>query len=218
MDDNNEVEKNLNEGEKAGVGEEFSEPENFNDDAKTVASTKVSDDVVYKSKSREMFEWVASILIALVIALVLRNYVVTFVRVDGTSMVPTLQNNERLIVVRLGYQPKAGDIIILNPPVGRGPYVKRVIGMPGQTVSIDNATGNVYIDGVLQKEPYINNNTTSNKSEYVVPDNCVFVMGDNRGVSHDSRSSDVGFIPYESVLGKVVFRVWPFTKFGLIEK
>lgn len=217
MDENNEIEKNLNEGEKAGVREDFSEPENFNDNAKTAASVKANDDVIYKSKSREMFEWVASILIALVIALVLRNYVVTFVKVYGTSMVPTLQNNERLIVVRLGYQPKAGDIIILNPPVGRGPYVKRIIGMPGQTVSIDNATGNVYIDGVLQDEPYINNMTTSNKSQFIVPEKCVFVMGDNRGSSHDSRSSDVGFIPFESVLGRAVFRVWPFTRFGLMQ-
>ncbi len=170
-----------------------------------------------KSAAREAGEWVLSIAVALVIALLLRNYVVSFVRVDGSSMVPTLINGERLIVVRCGYKPHAGDIIILNPPSGRGPYVKRVIGMPGQTVKIDNETGDVFIDGEKLDEPYINNKTTSHQSEFVVPENSVFVMGDNRGSSHDSRSADVSFIPYKNVLGKVICRVWPFNKFGKIE-
>lgn len=171
-----------------------------------------------KSTSREVFEWISSIVIALVIAFLLRNFVITFVRVDGESMLPTLVNNERLIVIRLGYTPKQGDVVILDPPNGRGPYVKRVIGMPGQTVTINN--GSVYIDGELQEEDYVNNPTfpMSGQSEFVVPEGSVFVLGDNREHSHDSRSEDVGFIKKEKVLGKVVCRVWPLNKFGSIEK
>lgn len=230
MEDLNESNKDLNENtqkenetvenkeELRGNVEDKLENDIFEEsDVETFATTEQINDALYKSKSREMFEWVGSIAIALVVALILRNYIVTFVKVDGSSMVPTLINNERLIVVRLLYKPHEGDIIILNPPVGRGPYVKRIIGMPGQTVTIDSITGNVYVDGVLKDEPYINNKTIGSKSEYVVPDKCVFVLGDNRGVSHDSRAPDVGFIPYKSVLGKVVFRVWPFTRFGTIK-
>ena len=181
-----------------------------------VTETTVPSAPPKKSAAREAGEWVLSIVVALVIALFLRNYVISFVRVEGSSMVPTLINGERLIVIRCGYKPHAGDIIILNPPSGRGPYVKRVIAMPGQTIKFDNETGNVFIDGEKLDEPYINNKTTSRETEYTVPENSVFVMGDNRGSSHDSRSQDVSFIPYKNVLGKVVFRVWPFTKFGKV--
>lgn len=217
MGENNDYEKNSNEIENTSDNNDIFESSFKTEETKAVVGTP--DGPPVKSKSREMLEWIVSIAIAIVIALIIRNYVVTFVRVDGSSMVPTLIHNERLFVVRLGYQPKARDIIILNPPSGRGPYVKRIIGMPGQTVKIDNATGNVYVDGEPLNEPYINNKTNSNggKTEYVVPENCVFVMGDNRGSSHDSRSSDVGFIPFENVLGKVVFRVWPLTKLGLVK-
>ena len=200
---------------------------NFNEE-NLITETGVPSEPPKKSAAREVGEWVLSIVIALAIALLLRNYVISFVRVDGTSMVPTLLNNERLLVVRLGYKPQSGDIIILDPGPDpytgkkRGPYVKRVIGMSGQTVKIDNQTGDVYVDGnKLNEQAYINNKTESNTNElvaeYNVPENCVFVMGDNRGFSHDSRSADVSFIPYERVMGKAVFRVWPPNKFGKVK-
>lgn len=196
------------------------ENENINNESininETVSETGTPSEVPKKSAGREALEWVASILIAVVVALLLRNYVITFVRVDGSSMVPTLTNNDRLIVIRLGYKPQAGDIIILNPSTGRAPYVKRVIGMPGQTVKITE-TGDVYVDGEKLDEPYTNTKTNIvSASEYTVPENCVFVMGDNRMHSHDSRSEDVSFIPYKNVLGKVVCRVWPLNKIGSV--
>ena len=184
------------------------ENENINNESininETVSETGTPSEVPKKSAGREALEWVASILIAVVVALLLRNYVITFVRVDGSSMVPTLTNNDRLIVIRLGYKPQAGDII------------KRVIGMPGQTVKITE-TGDVYVDGEKLDEPYTNTKTNIvSASEYTVPENCVFVMGDNRMHSHDSRSEDVSFIPYKNVLGKVVCRVWPLNKIGSV--
>ncbi len=166
---------------------------------------------------KEIFEWVSSIVIAIIVALILKNYVVTLVRVDGTSMVPTLQNAERLVVVRLGYKPQSGDIVIFHPPNGREPYVKRIIGMPGQEIFIDNSTGKVYVDGDELDEPYINNKTTSGASQFTVPENHVFVMGDNRMNSHDSRRADVGYISFDAIMGKAVFRVWPLSQIGTLK-
>ncbi|MBO4897577.1 MAG: signal peptidase I [Clostridia bacterium] len=194
----------------------MSENNDFQQDNITTGTETPSSPPV-KSAAREVGEWVLSIVIALVIALVLRNYVISFVRVDGSSMVPTLQNNERLFIVRLGYKPKSGDIIILDPGPGadgkkRGPYVKRVIGLPGETVEINNETGEVTVDSKPFVVDGINNETRSAQDTYVVPENSVFVMGDNRNNSHDSRASDVSFVPYNRVMGKVVFRVWPLNK------
>lgn len=172
-----------------------------------------------KSIGREIAEWVCSIAIALIIALVLRNHVVILAKVDGNSMLPTLHNNERLVVWRLGYEAEAGDIVILDPPSGRGPYVKRIIATGGQTVKIDNATGDVYVDGEKLQEPYINNKTyaVQGESEFKVPEGHAFVMGDNRGNSHDSRSADVSYIPEDKIYGEVVLRIWPLNTFGTVK-
>ena len=181
---------------------------------------EVTEDVVpKKSIGREISEWVCSIAIALVIALVLRNYVVILARVDGNSMLPTLHNNERLVVWRLGYEAEAGDIVILDPPSGRGPYVKRVIATEGQVVKIDNMSGEVYVDGEKLSEPYINNKTytMTGESEFIVPEGHTFVMGDNRGNSHDSRSADVSYIDEDKIYGKVVLRIWPFNALGTVK-
>lgn len=181
---------------------------------------EVTEDVVpKKSIGREIAEWVCSIAIALIIALVLRNYVVILARVDGNSMLPTLHNNERLVVWRLGYEAEAGDIVILDPPSGRGPYVKRVIATEGQVVKIDNMSGEVYVDGEKLSEPYINNKTytMTGESEFIVPEGHTFVMGDNRGNSHDSRSADVSYIDEDKIYGKVVFRIWPINALGAVK-
>ena len=172
-----------------------------------------------KSFGREIAEWVCSIAIALIIALVLRNHVVILAKVDGNSMLPTLHNNERLVVWRLGYEAEAGDIVILDPPSGRGPYVKRIIATEGQVVNIDNISGEVYVDGEKLDEPYINNKTytMTGESEFIVPEGHTFVMGDNRGNSHDSRSADVSYIDEDKIYGKVVFRIWPINALGAVK-
>ena len=198
----------------------MSNNENINENL--ITETAAPAETPKKSPAREAGEWVLSIVIALVIALLLRNYVISFVRVDGSSMEPTLINNERLFIVRLGYKPKSGDIVIVNPGPGsdgrkRGPYVKRVIGLPGETVEINNETGEVTVDSKPFVVQGIDNHTRSSQDTYVVPENSIFVMGDNRNNSHDSRSTDVGFIPYDRVIGKVVFRVWPLNKFGNVK-
>lgn len=169
---------------------------------------------------KEILEWVQAIVIALVIALVIRTFVFSLIRVDGHSMVPTLQHNDRLIVTKLMYKPQQGDIIILRPPMHKNtPFVKRIIALPGQTVDIDFKKHKVLVDGVELKEPYINEPTVQRgdvKFPVVVPENTVFVLGDNRNNSRDSRYSDVGMVPYKSIIGKAVFRIWPLNNFGSI--
>ena len=130
---------------------------------------------------REVFDWVQAIIAAVVIALFIRTFLFTLVRVDGPSMEPTLQNNNILIVTRAGYQPKAGDVIIFRPEKHQDtPYVKRIIATQGQEVDIDPETGDVFVDGVLLEEDYIKekiHRLYDVKFPVVVPEDCVFVMG-----------------------------------------
>ncbi|NLY43806.1 MAG: signal peptidase I [Clostridiaceae bacterium] len=167
-------------------------------------------------------EWIQAIVIALVIAFVIRTFFFTMIRVDGQSMEPTLHHNDRLIVTKFMYKPKQGDIIILRPPMHKDtPYVKRIIALPGQEVNIDFENKIVYVDGVPLDEPYIAEPTATKGDidfPVVVPEDTVFVLGDNRNRSRDSRFSDVGMIPFDSIIGKATIRLWPLKDFGSIYK
>lgn len=204
-----------------------------------------------KSVGREIFEWVYSIVIAVVIAMLIKGFLFDVVKVDGLSMYPTLNDNDRLIVTKLGYEPKQGDIIILDSAYGRREtyydrlaaergkeelsgfekltaglslpkdlkkvyYVKRVIATEGQTV--DLVDGKVYVDGDRLDEPYYSGETYSidETVEYplTVSEGCVFVMGDNRGHSLDSRSAQLGEVKTEAVLGHSQLRIYPFNAIG----
>lgn len=176
-----------------------------------------------KSAKREMLEWVEAIIIAVIIAFVIRTFIMTVVKVDGQSMENTLHDSERLIVWRLGYEPKNDDIIIFEPKCAPGSYyVKRIIATEGQTVTIDYDTNSVYVDGEKLDEPYIKEEMelypySASSDEYTVPEDCVFVMGDNRNHSSDSRNPDVGFVTEESILGKAVLRFWPLNTLGTVK-
>lgn len=168
---------------------------------------------VKKSAKSEILEWVVSILVAVVLALVIRNFVFTVVRVDGESMLPTLNHNDRLVVWRLGYKPENGDIIVLHQ-AGHNPYIKRVIANEGQTVDIDFETSTVYVDGVALEEDYINEPTKLRGNvnfPVTVGEDEVFVLGDNRNNSRDSRFNDVACVDYDDILGKAVLRFLPFS-------
>lgn len=186
---------------------------------------------------REILEWIFALALAFIIALGIKEYVFTMVKVEGHSMVPTLQDEDRLGVWRLGYQPHKGDVIILHPRSNpKTAYVKRIIALPGQTVTINFSNhkvltdgkvleaNQVYVDGQALDEPYINEKTARNENmkfpvdSIKVEPNTVFVMGDNRNNSSDSRSSSVGLVDYKSVMGKAIFRLWPFDRFGAIDK
>lgn len=173
---------------------------------------------------KEAFDWVASIAIALIIALLIRRFIFTLVKVDGPSMNPTLTHGDTLFTTRLMYTPKVGDIIIFRPPASPDtPYVKRVIALEGQTVSLDPLTGKVTVDGEVYDEPYTAEPIAPSRIgdmtyPYTVPENCVFVLGDNRNNSHDSRDSDVGAVPVKNIIGKAQFRLLPLNAFGSLYK
>lgn len=174
-------------------------------------------EAVKKSAGKELLEWVQAIVIAVVLALLIRNFVFTVVRVDGQSMEPTLHNNDRMIVWRLGYEPKAGDIVIFNPPgYDKSIYwVKRVIALEGQHVEIDYYTNSVYVDGEKLDEEYLGEEMLAQQTitEVDVPEGCVFVLGDNRNHSTDGRV--IGPIDKDTVIGRAVFRFWPLGKWSL---
>lgn len=152
-----------------------------------------------KSLKRELMEWVVAIAIAVVVAFVVRTYFFTFVSVSGGSMDNTLQDGQKLVISRFNYTPEQGDIIVFTPDMHPDtPYIKRVIATEGQTVDIDER-GVVYVDDRVYDEDYINYKVTlTDDVEFpiTVPEDCVFVMGDNRtpGGSHDGRSLDVSSV------------------------
>lgn len=225
-------------------------PENNSSNQEVSSNEKSSS----KSKStlREIWEWVYTIVIAIVIAMLIKGFVFDIVRVDGSSMFPTLKNNDRLIVTKLGYEPEQGDIIILDSTyknreeyfdtlaaqegkdelssmskfiksfslpdnLKKKYYVKRVIALPGQTVDLHD--GKVYVDGQQLEESYYSGTTSSIDPTVHFPitveDDMVFVMGDNRPRSKDSRSSELGQVPYEAILGKSQIRIWPLNTIGM---
>lgn len=177
---------------------------------------------------KEIRDWVIAIAIAVIVALLVRNFVFTLVKVQGASMEPTLQSGDRLYVNRFFYTPEKGDIVIFEPASDPGrPYIKRVIATEGDTVFIDYETGDVYVNDEIIDEPYIKDVTArtgnyimslvsagkySRETPIVVEENKIFVLGDNRNNSTDSR--EIGQVPLDEVLGGAVFRFWPLDSFG----
>lgn len=213
---------------------------------------EVKNEKKQKSVGREIFEWAYSIIIAVIIAFLIKSFLFDIVKVDGQSMFPTLHHNDRLIITKLGYEPKQGDIIILdanysnreayfeslaksegtdeisgarkmkesfNLPEGCSKiyYVKRIIATEGQTVDIYD--GKVFVDGKELDEPYFDGETFATDSQvkypFTVSEGCVFVMGDNRGNSTDSRSSRLGEVNEKAILGKSQLRILPLNSIGM---
>lgn len=156
------------------------------------------------------------VLVAFLLAVVLRAYVFDITRVEGTSMFPTLNDGDSLITAKITYlldEPARGEIVVLEAPDIPGEdYIKRVIALPNEELTISN--GQVYINGVLLDEPYLNGVETAGDIHTIVPTGFYFVMGDNRPDSRDSRVDNVGFISSDDITGQAVWRVWPLERFG----
>ncbi len=174
-------------------------------------------------------EWVGSLVYAVLIMLVLNIFVFRSITVDGGSMNNTLQNADKVIATNLFYTPQRGDIVVvqadklMNRMTMRygEPIIKRVIALEGDTVRFDFNKGEVYLNGELLEEDYIAAATITPEScksgvDYVVPAGHVFVMGDNRNASTDSRDSRVGFVDKDLIMGKAIFRFMPFDSMGLL--
>ena len=173
-----------------------------------------------RERLENAFEWVDALVSAAVIVVLLFTFFFRTVGVEGTSMVPTLEEGDRLIISHLFYQPQQGDIVVIVQPDSETPaIIKRVIAVAGQTVDIDFSRGIVMVDGQVLEEPYISEPTHMKRDvqfPVTVPEGCVFVMGDNRNRSLDSRDSSIGMIDQQSILGKAVFHLFPFQKMGWI--
>ena len=176
------------------------------------------------SLASDLFDWAEALVYALALLVVVCAFFVRRSGVQGTSMYPTLDNGDQLLLLSFGYnEPERGDIVVLMADDFMDkPLVKRVIGIGGDVIDMD-PSGTVTVNGEALYEPYIND--LNGQDMYLgdiqfpltVPDGQVFVMGDNRNGSSDSRKAEVGTIPYEKIVGKAVFRLFPFNRMGRIE-
>ena len=169
----------------------------------------------------ELIDWVKALLPALIVALIFTT-VLRPVKVDGRSMLETLQDNDRILVTGINYEPACGDIVVVKfKTEDNEAIVKRIIAVAGQTIDINSETGEVTVDGKVLDEPYISGPTYQRydgvEFPLTVEEGHVFVMGDNRPVSNDSRSVLIGQISCDDIIGKAILRVYPFKSFGLIE-
>lgn len=161
----------------------------------------------------DVFDWVQSLVLALIVCVMLFTFVVRVVSVSGTSMLDTLQNNDRIIVSNLFYTPKQGDIVVLRKEsFSAEPLVKRIIATGGQTVHIDFEAGIVYVDGEPLDEPYAREPITRRidfDEDVLVPEGSIFVLGDNRNGSTDSRDFRIGCIDERLIMGRAFFLLIP---------
>jgi len=170
---------------------------------------------------KEIIDWVKTIVISLALAFLIVQVIKPTI-VSGESMYPTLNDRDYLILNRMAYKfgdIDRGDIIVFKTDLKQDngkekDLIKRVIAIPGDHLVIKDSK--VYINGEVQDEPYIHNEYTSGDIDIVIPDNDVFVMGDNRENSRDSRSSDVGLVNKSDIIGEVMIRLFPFNKIGTV--
>ena len=176
---------------------------------------------------RELYDWIDAIVVTLIVVVILFTLVFRIVGVQGHSMMQTVHEGDRVIISNMFYTPAAGDIVVISRNYSNDekqidtrenePIIKRVIATAGQEVDIDFEAGEVFVDGQKLEEAYVNTPTNLRYDiafPQTVPEGCVFVMGDNRNNSLDSRSSTIGMVDVRYVLGHAVFRVLPFGSFG----
>lgn len=181
---------------------------------------------------------IESVIFSVFIVLLTFTYLFRISDVSGPSMEPTLVENDRVVISPLFYTPKPNDIIIVDSKNLDKLIVKRVIAVEGQSVDINFEEGIVYVDGKpvdeqlyepdengnapeLRADHFVNTLTTANMGAFpsypvTVPENCIFVLGDNRNRSKDSKHAELGFVPEDEVVGKVVLRIYPFSSFGTL--
>ncbi len=155
---------------------------------------------------------IKNLIIALIIAIALKVLFIDFIQVDGKSMFNTLKDGEKLLLNKVVYklrEPQKGEIIIFEYPLDKkDQMIKRVIAIEGDTIEI--IQGKVIVNGVKLSEDYIREETLENLGRKAVPKNTIFVLGDNRNNSKDSRFEDIGFIPQKLIKGKAMYVIWPF--------
>lgn len=172
-----------------------------------------------------VLEWVETIVMAIVLVAVVFTFAARIITVDGRSMEPTYYDGDRVLVSGFAGDVEQGDIVIVVHAL-QDPIIKRVVATAGQTVDFDPQLGEVTVDGapVMGEKFGIKNGITmipdapGQVMEFpqTVPENCVFILGDNRGNSTDSRYLEVGMVDHRNILGKVIFNIYPFSKLGTV--
>ena len=154
---------------------------------------------------------------ALICIVVLFTFLVRVVGVEGDSMNNTLQTQDRLLLLVAGYTPERGDIVVVDRYT-QEPLIKRVIALEGDIIDIDPETHEVSVNGEVLDEPYVSTPTDLKdfSGPQEVPEGKVFVMGDNRTYSKDSRTDEIGFVDASDVVGRAIFRIWPFSRAGTL--
>ena len=175
---------------------------------------------------RSALEWAETIVVAVVLVAVVFTFLGRVITVDGVSMEPTYHNGDRVLITNLAGSAQQGDIVIVINALEE-PIIKRVVATEGQTVDFDPQLGEVVVDGqaIAGSVFGIEDGITyvpelpGQVLEFpqTVPEGCVFVLGDNRGNSTDSRFQSVGMVDRRNILGKVVFNLYPFSKLGLVK-
>ncbi len=187
--------------------------------------------------AKGIFDWIDSVVLSVFAVAIIFTFVFRIVGIDGSSMQNTLQHGDRVIIVSAGYTPKKGDVVVISRNISNdnssmtqsnAPIIKRVIATEGDTVDIrfEDGVGYVYVNGEVLNEPYISEYISEDFQTYdpisfpvVVKDDCIFVLGDNRNDSLDSRSAIIGengMVSTKYVLGHAVLRIYPFKKIGLL--
>lgn len=191
-----------------------------------------------KAIKKEIIMTLETVFITMFIVTLIFTYIFKIAVVDGSSMKNTLNPEDTIMASAMFFTPEAGDIVLVNAydayllddegnlicETGLGKQiVKRIIATGGQTVDIDFEQGAIYVDGKQLNEPYITGLTHMDEGAFTgkypitVPEGYVFVMGDNRGISKDSRSDEIGFVSEESIYGQVIMRLTPLDSFGFID-
>ncbi len=166
---------------------------------------------------KETYDWIQCLIVALIICVILFIFFIRIIDVSGTSMNPTLLNGDKMLVSDLFYRPKAGDVVVFktdNYDPDKA-LVKRIIATEGQEINIDFENGIVYVNGDPIQEDYINE-LTNTKLDFIgpqtVPEGCVFVMGDNRNMSTDSRKAEIGMVDNRMILGRAYAIIFPISE------
>ena len=173
------------------------------------------------SEYSDVYEWMQSLVSALLVCVLVFAFFFRIIGIIGDSMNPTFHDGDSVVISNLFYEPKQGDVVVLRKlSFQEEPIIKRVIAVEGQTVDIDFEKGIVYVDDQPLTEPYIADLTLTPinfDGKITVPENCVFVMGDNRNNSTDSRSSQIGCVDTRYIMGKVLIRILPVDQFGTVD-
>lgn len=194
----------------------------MNEDIKNIEETPVQENQydtteTAGSLTQGCYDLLHTLILAITVVMILLTFVFRLVVVDGQSMMDTLFNQDRVFVTNLFYTPECGDVVVISHGQNLNkPIIKRVIATEGQSLSIDFNTGDVVVDGAVLDEPYIKDLTVKQgdaEIPEVIPEGMVFVMGDNRNHSTDSRFTAVGMIAEEDIIGEAQYIVYPFDRF-----